>query len=134
MYVANHNKVFTLKEVERLIPEAIDTIKPAMCQNSCQHTSAVKEEHWTKYSFGSWSYNRYYTTFPAHQYCLRISTALASTTTRAVRKAIASLSSVSVDDLKIKRKYKTAENAPSSAAPNRVTRWWFVVRSSVSIL
>ena len=57
-----------------------------------------------------------------------------STTTRVVRKAIANLTSVSVDDLKIKRKYKTAENVSSSTAPKRIIRWWFVVRANESIL
>ena len=57
-----------------------------------------------------------------------------STTTRAVRKAIANLTSVPVDDLKIKRKYKTAGNDPSSTAAKRVIRWWFVVRANEKIL
>lgn len=42
-----------------------------------------------------------------------------------------------MDQLKIKRKYKTAENNSSSAASgptNRVIRWWFVVRADEQIL
>ena len=59
-----------------------------------------------------------------------------STTTWAVRKAIADFTSISMDQLKIKRKYKTAEGNLSSAAPTttRVIRWWFVVRADESIL
>ena len=61
-------------------------------------------------------------------------TILHGTTTRAVRKAITNLTSVSVDDLKIKRKYKTAEKVSSSTAPKRIIRLWFVVRANESIL
>ena len=47
-YVAKHNKTFTLKEVERLVPEAIDTISPAKWHKFCQHTVAVEDEYWAK--------------------------------------------------------------------------------------
>ena len=46
-YVAKHNQKFTLKEVEALVPEAINTVTPAMWSKFCDHTKKV-EEYWKK--------------------------------------------------------------------------------------
>ena len=47
-YVAKHNKKFTLKEVEKLVPQAIKTVTPAMWKKFCDHTAKVEEEYWEK--------------------------------------------------------------------------------------
>ena len=47
-YVAKHNQKFTLKEVEALVPQAINTITPAMWKKFCDHTEKVEEEYWKK--------------------------------------------------------------------------------------
>ena len=47
-YVAKHNWKFTLKEVEALVPQAINTITPAMWKKFCDHTEKVEEEYWKK--------------------------------------------------------------------------------------
>ena len=47
-YVAKHNQKFTLKEVEALVPEAINTVTPAMWSKFCGHTKKVEEEYWKK--------------------------------------------------------------------------------------
>lgn len=43
-YVARHNKKFTLKGVEALVPEAMNTVTPAMWKKFCDHTERVEEE------------------------------------------------------------------------------------------
>ena len=47
-YVAKHNQKFTLKEVEALVPQAINTITPAMWKKFCDHAEKVEEEYWKK--------------------------------------------------------------------------------------
>ena len=43
MYVAKHNKKFTLSEVEKLTREAIDTVTPSLWAKFCAHTEKVEE-------------------------------------------------------------------------------------------
>jgi len=54
---------------------------------------------------------------------------LRTTTTLAVENALKTLTSINVKSLIVKRKFKTAHNNK-----DRVTKWWFVVRSEESIL
>ena len=47
-YVAKHNKGFTLKEVEKLVPEGINMVTPALWEKFCRHTEKVEDEYWHK--------------------------------------------------------------------------------------
>ena len=47
-YVAKHNKKFTLKEVEALVPQAINSVTPTMWKKFCEHTEKVENEYWKK--------------------------------------------------------------------------------------
>ena len=46
-YVAKHNKKFTLKEVEELVPQGISQVTPKTWKKFCDHTMKVEEERWT---------------------------------------------------------------------------------------
>ena len=47
-YVAKHNKKFTLKEIEELVPQGISQVTPQMWKKFCDHTVKVEEEYWKK--------------------------------------------------------------------------------------
>ena len=46
-YVAKHNKKFTLKEIEELVPQGISQVTPKTWKKFCDHTMKVEEERWT---------------------------------------------------------------------------------------
>ena len=47
-YVTKHNKSFTLKEVEKLVPEGMSMVTPALWEKFCHHTEKVEDEYWQK--------------------------------------------------------------------------------------
>ena len=47
-YVTKHNKKFTLKEIEELVPHGIRQVTPQMWKKFCDHTVKMEEEYWKK--------------------------------------------------------------------------------------
>ena len=46
--IVKYSKPFILKEVEVLVPDAINTVTPAMWKKLCDHAEKVEEEYWKK--------------------------------------------------------------------------------------
>lgn len=47
-FVARNNKKFTLREVEALVIQGINTVTPAMWTSFCRHTENVENEYWKR--------------------------------------------------------------------------------------
>ena len=47
-YVTQHNKKFTLNEIEKLVPHGINQVTPQMWKKFRDHTVTVEEEYWKK--------------------------------------------------------------------------------------
>lgn len=47
-YVASKNKLFTLQEVERLLPEALASVTQEDWRNCCAHVERVEDEAWER--------------------------------------------------------------------------------------
>jgi hypothetical protein len=47
-YCRKHNKTFTLKDIEELVPLGFAEVTPDMWTNFCSHVKKVEDEYWEK--------------------------------------------------------------------------------------